>query len=68
MNDELNAFSRGDANFEHAAGGVSADEHVEVVEIEHSDRVSVGVQHVVIGDPVLACTRHDHGIHEINLP
>ena len=68
MNDELDALSGCDADLEDAAGGVGADEHDQVVEVEDSDRVSVGVEHVVIGDPVLACTRHDHGIHDVKLP
>lgn len=48
---------------EHEASGVGADQHVQVVKIEHSDWMSVRVKHAVIGDPVLACTRQDHGIH-----
>lgn len=49
-------------------GGVGANEHGEVIEVEHSNWVSVGVQHVVIGDLVLAGGTHDHRIHTVNLP
>lgn len=48
-------------------GGVGTDEHGEVVEVEHSDRVSVGVQHVVVGDLVSAGGTHDHRIHDCQL-
>ena len=67
MNDELDTLSGCDTDFEHPPGTVGADEHVEIVEVEHSNRVSVGVEHVGICDPVSACARHDHGIHNINL-
>jgi hypothetical protein len=49
-------------------GAVAADEHGEVVECEHSDRVVVGVEDVIVCDPVLAGARHDDGIHDVNLP
>ena len=67
MNDEFDPFSGGDADLEHSSRFVSSDQHDEIVELEHSDRISLGVQHVVIGDPVLAGTRHNHRIHIIKL-
>ena len=36
-NDEVDAVGLGDADLEHPAGGVGADEDREVVEVEHSD-------------------------------
>ena len=48
MNDELDTFGVGDDDLEHSPGGVGADEHVEIIEVEHSDRVAVGVEHVVV--------------------
>ncbi len=47
----------------HSAGVVSADEPFDVVEVEHSDRASSGVQHVVVGDSVSAGCRQDHRVH-----
>jgi hypothetical protein len=47
VDDELDTLGGGDADLEHAAGGVGTYQHVQVVEVEHSDRVSVGVEHVV---------------------
>jgi hypothetical protein len=60
VDDELDTLGGGDADLEHAAGGVGTYQHVHVVEVEHSDRVSVGVEHVVVCDPVLASARQDH--------
>lgn len=63
MNDELDTFSRREADLEKLAGLVGADQHREFVEREHSERVAVRVQHVVVGDSVLASARQDDGIH-----
>ena len=45
MDDELDAFGGGDTDLEESPSGVSGDEGDE---IEHSDRVAVGVEHVVV--------------------
>lgn len=51
------------------AGAVAADDHGEVVELEDSDRVSVGVQHVVVVvDPLLPGARQDDGLHYVKFP
>jgi hypothetical protein len=55
VNNELDPLGLGHTDLQQAGGGVGADEHGEVVEVEHSDRVAVGVEHVVVCDPVLAC-------------
>jgi len=60
MNDELDSVTDRDADFEHPAGDVGADQHGESIEVEDSDWVAVGVEHVGVGDPVLssACQNH----------
>jgi len=45
-----------------------ADEHGEVVEDEHADRVVVGVDRVLVCDAVLACAGEDDWIHVVELP
>lgn len=67
MHDELNAFAGCHTELKQVPCLVGADQHDQVVEALHSDRVAIGVQHVVVVDPVLAGGRHDHGIHTINL-
>jgi hypothetical protein len=67
VNDELDAFGLGYAYLEELPGPVRADEHDEVIEIECSDRVPVGVGHVGVADPAFAGALQDHGIHHINL-
>ena len=46
---------------------VGADQHDEIVEIEGSGRIAVGMEHVVVTDPVFAGARQDHRVHGINL-
>jgi len=68
MNDELDAFfGDGDTDLEWLAGAVTPDQHRQVVDDEDSGWMAVRVEHVVIGDPVLACTAEDDRIHAINL-
>lgn len=68
MNDELDAFiGDGDADLELLAGAVSADQHHQVVDSEDPRRVSVGVEHVFVGDAVLACTAEDDRIHVVKV-
>jgi hypothetical protein len=53
VDDELDTLGGGDADLEHAAGGVDTYQHVQVVEIEHSDRVSVGVLAKITGSTTI---------------
>jgi len=48
VNDELDPLGLGYADLEESGGGVGADEHGEVVVVEHSNGVAVGVEHVVV--------------------
>lgn len=68
MNYELDALGDDEADLEQSTGVVGANQHREVVEVEDADRVAVGVKDLHVGDPVLACTGDDHGIHRIKLP
>ncbi len=68
MDDELDSLTDRDADLEHPAAVIGADQHGETIEVEDSDRVAVGVEHVGIGHPVLSSTRQNHGIHPIKLP
>jgi hypothetical protein len=53
VNDELDPFSRYDADFKESRGVVGTDEHRQVINFEHSDGVAVGVKDVIIGQPML---------------
>ena len=68
MNDELDTVSGRDAYFEESCCGIGADEHGEVVKFEDSDGVAVGMEHVVVVDPVFTGTVQNHRVHDINLP
>ncbi len=49
MDDELDAVTNRNSDFEHPAAVIGADQHAESIEVEHSDRVAVGVEHVGVG-------------------
>lgn len=68
MHDELDAIANNHSDLQEPTAVIGADQHREIVEGEDSDRVSIGVKHVVIADPVFACTFEHNGIHVINLP
>jgi hypothetical protein len=52
MNDELDAIGCGNTNLQDECCVVWADQHDEVIELEYSDWVAVGVEHVVVVDPM----------------
>ncbi|MFN7149247.1 MAG: hypothetical protein ACK4V6_07180 [Microthrixaceae bacterium] len=64
MDDELDSVT----DFEHPAAVIGADQHGQSVEVEDTHRVAVGVEHVVVGDPVLSSARQNYWIHRIKLP
>lgn len=68
MDDELDAIADRDADLEQTATTIGANQHGEFVQLKHSDRVAVRVEHVGIGDPVLPSARQNHRIHSIKLP
>lgn len=47
MDDEVDPIGVGNADLERSSRAVGADEHHEVIDGEGSDRVAVGVKHVV---------------------
>ena len=48
MNDEVDPVGAADADLEELAGATGSDEHHEVVKFQDSDRLSVGVENVVV--------------------
>ena len=67
MDDEINTFRRGDTDLEEPPTPVGSNQHDEVVHVVHSGRVAVGMQHVVVSDPVFSSTRQNHRVHIIKL-
>lgn len=59
----------GVSDFEQVACQVGADEHHHVVNFEGANRISVGMQHVVVRDPVFAGAPENDRIivHQYNL-
>ena len=68
MNDEVDALTVADTDFEDSGRPVGSEEHGEIVEEQHADRVVVGVDHVLVEHAVLACAGEDDRIHTIKLP
>lgn len=44
-----------------------AYEHEKIIELKHSYWVAIGVEDVAVVDTMLACARHDHRLHSVNL-
>ena len=42
---------------------IRPDEHREFIELEDSNWIPIGVQNVVVANPVLAGTAQDHRLH-----
>ena len=68
MNDEVDALRVCDTDLEQSGRLVGSDKHGEVVEVENSNWVSVGVKHVVVEDPVPARAGQDDRVHYTKLP
>jgi hypothetical protein len=71
MDDHRRWIALDHADLKDDCGPVRADEHGEpVIEFEDPDRIALGVQHVLIGDAVLAGAVRDHRIdtHHPKLP
>ena len=66
MNDEVDAFGGGNTDLQQDCLAIRTDQHRQVVELEHTGRVAVGVEHVFISDPVLPSTCQDHRIHSVS--
>lgn len=68
MDDELDSVTDCNADFDHPAAVIGADQHGESVEVEDADGVAVGMEHFGVGDPVLAGARQNHRIRSIKSP
>lgn len=67
MDNKLDTFAFGDTDLEKTTVLIRADQHHKTATLKHPHWVSVGVQHVLVLDPVLAGTVQNHGIHTIKL-
>ena len=67
MNDEIDSFGVADADLGQLTGPTWSDEHDEIVEVQNSSGVSVGVENVVVLHSVAACAGDDHRVHRVNL-
>ena len=67
MDNELDPFTFGNSNLKNTTVLICADQHYYVAEIEHTDRVPIGMQHVLILDPMLAGTVQNHEIRTVKL-
>jgi hypothetical protein len=63
MDDELETVGLGQADLKLLAVLAGADQHRELIKDEDSYRISVGMEYVVIADPMLPSTRQNDGIH-----
>ena len=67
MDNELNPFAFGDTDLQKTTVLICADQHHKITKVEHTDRIPIGVQNVLISDPVPAGTLQNHGVHMIKL-
>ena len=67
MDDEVDSVRATDADLEELARLAGADEHDEVVELQDSRGVAVGVEDVLVVHVVFACAGQDHRFHVVNL-
>lgn len=68
MDDELDTLTAAQPDLQETSSPVGANQHGEVIESKYPDGVLIGVEHVLIGDTVLACTVEDDRIHVVKLP
>lgn len=68
MNNELHTLSHSNTNFKEVPVNSGTDQHDQILDLEHSNWIAVGVEYVFIGDSVLSSTLKNHRIHTINLP
>jgi hypothetical protein len=55
VNDEVDSVGGAHADLDEMTGPTRSDEHDEIVELQDSDGVVVGVENVVVVNGVLAC-------------
>lgn len=67
MDDELDSLSGAQTDFDQTRRPVRADQHCQIVQSEHPDRVLKSVKHVLIGNTMFSGAVEDDRIHDINL-
>lgn len=67
MNDEVDVFCFGDADFKQSTSPVSTNQHYQITNVKYSYRVSICVEDVVVRNVVFASTEDDDGIHVVNI-
>lgn len=67
MDDELNTISRTETDFQQPCRSVGIDQHRQVIELQHTNRVLKRVEHVVVGNAVFSGAIEDDGIHRVKL-
>jgi len=68
MDEEVDALGVGDTDLNKTRRLAGTDQHRQVIEVEHPDRIAVGVRHVLVWDPVPPRARQDDGIHGHKVP
>jgi hypothetical protein len=63
MDDELDTFGCRQAHLKHLPGLVGTDQHRKLVNLKDSDRVSIRVEYVVVGDPMPPSTCQNDRTH-----
>ena len=63
MNDELDAISSCHSDFQKSCSLVSANEHCEVILLEYSNGVAIGMQHLMVINPVFSGAVQNYGVH-----
>lgn len=67
MDDELDSLTAAQADFQDPRRPVGADQHGQVVEPKHSDRVLIRMENVLIDDAVLSGAGENDRIHSVKL-
>ena len=67
MDDELDSLTIAEADFQESRCSVGADQHGQVIEPQHPDRVLIRMENVLVDDAVLSCAVEDDRIHVVKL-
>ncbi len=67
MDDEVDTFTSAQTDFDQSRSPARADQHRQIVEPEHPDRVLTSVKHVLISNAMALGAVEDDPIHVIKL-
>ena len=67
VDDDVCGIAVADTDLDQRPRRAGADQHDEIIELEHADRMEVGVKHVAVCRPVAACAGKDLRLHDINI-